>query len=254
MRHDRDAGGEPGILEEKARLREAIWSRLEEEGVDRFPGARGRIPNFTGAEAAADRLADTDAWRSASTVKANPDSPQWPVRQRALEAGKRVFMAVPRLAGEDPFFLLDPDELEVSPREASSIKGASRHGRTVPVEALEPVDLVVSGCVAADPAGARLGKGGGFSDLEYAVAAEAGLVQPATPVATTVHELQLLAAGEIPLVDHDVRLDLVATPDRVVRTEVSRDGHPGIDWKELTEEKIRAIPLLQRLRRAREGA
>lgn len=254
MRHDRDAGGDPEVLERKARLREAVWSRLEEEGVDRFPGARGRIPNFTGAEEAAERLASTGAWRSAATLKANPDSPQWPVRQRALEAGKRVFMAVPRLAEEDPFFLLDPAELEVSPRKASSIKGASRHGRTVPIEALEPVDLVVSGCVAADPAGARLGKGGGFSDLEYAVAAEAGLVEPSTPVATTVHGLQLLEEGEIPVTDHDVRLDLVVTPGRVVRTEVSRDRPPGIDWEELTEEKIRAIPLLQRLRRDREGS
>lgn len=253
MGHDRDAGGDPETLERKARLRAKIWSRLEEEGVDRFPGARGRIPNFAGAEAAAERLTATDAWRSATTVKANPDAPQWPVRQRALEAGMRVFMAVPRLAEEDPFFLLDPEELAVPPRKASSIKGASRHGRTVPVEALEPVDLVVSGCVAADPAGGRLGKGGGFSDLEYAVAAEAGLVRPATPVATTVHGLQLVAEGEIPMVDHDVRLDLVVTPDRVVRTEVSRNRHPGIDWEELKEEKIRAIPLLQRLRRDRKG-
>jgi 5-formyltetrahydrofolate cyclo-ligase len=31
-------------------------------------------------------------------VKANPDSAQWPVRQRALEDGKTVYMAVPRPA------------------------------------------------------------------------------------------------------------------------------------------------------------
>jgi 5-formyltetrahydrofolate cyclo-ligase len=35
-------------------------------------------------------------------VKANPDSAQWPVRQRALEDGKTVYMAVPRLAGREP--------------------------------------------------------------------------------------------------------------------------------------------------------
>ncbi len=43
----------------------------------------------------------------AATLKANPDSPQWPVRQRALEDGKLLFMAVPRLAEPEPFFLLD---------------------------------------------------------------------------------------------------------------------------------------------------
>lgn len=34
---------------------------------------------------------------------ANPDSPEWPVRQRALEDGKVVYMAVPKLAEENPF-------------------------------------------------------------------------------------------------------------------------------------------------------
>jgi 5-formyltetrahydrofolate cyclo-ligase len=33
------------------------------------------------------------------------------VRQRALEDGKTVYMAVPRLAGPEPFFALDPDHL-----------------------------------------------------------------------------------------------------------------------------------------------
>lgn len=253
MRHDRDAGGDPEVLERKARLRDRVWTRFEEEGVERFPGARGRIPNFPGAEEAADRLRSTDAWRRAQAVKANPDSPQWPVRQRALEDGKRVYMAVPKLADEDPFFRLDPEELDVSPRSASSIKGASRHGRTVPVEGLEPVDLVVCGCVAADPAGARLGKGGGFSDLEYAVAAEAGLVDRDTPVATTIHPLQLLEEGEIPVASHDVRLDLVVAPGRALAPEVSRESPPGINWSVITEDKIRAIPLLQRLREEREA-
>lgn len=253
MGRHRDAGGDPELLERKARLRDRIWTRFEEEGEERFPGARGRIPNFTGAEEAAERLRSTDAWGAADTVKANPDSPQWPVRQRALEDGKRVYMAVPKLAGEDPFFLLDPEEVGASPRSATSIKGATRHGRTVPLEALQPIDLVVAGCVAADSGGARLGKGGGFADLEYAAAAEAGLVDAATPVVTTVHPLQLLEEGTIPTTAHDIPLDLVVTAEQTRRTEVSRDRLPGIDWGEITEEKIRAIPLLQRLRREREA-
>lgn len=222
---------------------------MQREGVSRFPGAEGRIPNFTGAEAAADRLRDTEAWRRAETVKANPDSPQWPVRQRALEDGKTVYMAVPRLADEQPFFLLDPDELAESPRKASSIKGASRNGRTVDVSDLEPVDLVVAGCVAVAPDGSRLGKGGGFSDLEFAVAWEAGLIGADTAVATTVHEVQVRDRDEIPVTDHDIRLDLIVTPDRVVECERRSDPPtPGIRWDELTDDKIESIPLLERLR------
>lgn len=222
---------------------------MKAAGVARFPGAEGRIPNFTGAEAAAGRLRETDRWQRAATVKSNPDSPQWPVRQRALEDAKTLYMAVPRLAEDNPFFLLDPDELADSPRQASSIKGASRSARTVDIDELDPVDLVVTGCVAVSEDGARLGKGGGFSDLEYAVAWEAGLVGPDTVVVTTVHELQVRAPGEIPVTAHDLRLDLVVTPDRVIECEHrGARPEPGVRWEELTEEKIEAIPLLGRLR------
>jgi 5-formyltetrahydrofolate cyclo-ligase len=247
-RHDADAGGDPELLARKAALRAEVWDRLEAGGVARFPGPRHRISNFVGAEAAAERLRDLPLWRTARTVKANPDSPQWPVRQRALEDGKTVYMAVPRLAEDDPFFLLDPDHLADTPRRSSSIKGASASARTVAVERLEPVDLVVTGCVAVTEDGVRLGKGGGFADLEFALASEAGLIGPRTLVVTTVHELQVLPAGAIPAADHDVRVDVIVTPDRVI--EVPRDrprpeGH--IRWDDLTPDKIAAIPLLSRL-------
>jgi 5-formyltetrahydrofolate cyclo-ligase len=193
-------------------------------------------------------LATTPEWEAAATVKANPDSPQWPVRQRALEDGKTVYMAVPRLAEERPFFLLDPAHLADSPRAASSIKGASKSAQTVDLDQLQPVDLVVAGSVAVGEDGARLGKGGGFSDLEFAVAWAAGLIGPDTVVATTVHERQLLPPGRIPTTAHDAWVNLIVTPDRVIRAPRHRATAPGIRWEELTEEKILAIPLLGRLR------
>jgi 5-formyltetrahydrofolate cyclo-ligase len=249
-RHDHDAGGDPATLETKAALREEAWAAIRAAGATRFPGPEHRIPNFVGAEAAAERLRGTEAWRRAATIKANPDSPQLPVRQRALEDGKVVFMAVPRLAEPSPFFLLDPDRLTVAPRKAASIKGAGVHGVPVDVDDLEPVDLVISGCVAVDDDGARLGKGGGFSDLEHAIAWEAGLIGPETVVATTVHEAQVLDVGRIPMTDHDVRLDLIATPERVVEVpRRARSSHrPGLRWEELTDDKVAAIPLLTALR------
>ncbi|HEX5588392.1 MAG TPA: 5-formyltetrahydrofolate cyclo-ligase [Acidimicrobiia bacterium] len=248
-RHDHDAGGDDALLAAKARLRADVWSELDVPGVARFPKPANRIPNFVGAEAAARRLADTDEWAAATTLKANPDSPQWPVRQRALVDGKLLYMAVPRLAEHDPFFLIDPAELVDSARAASSIKGASRSARTVDVDELEPVDLVVTGCVAVDASGARLGKGGGFSDLELAVAAEAGLVDAHTVVVTTVHELQVLDPGTIPTTAHDIHVDVVVTPDRVVRCPRPASwALPRLAWDELTDAKIAAIPLLQRRR------
>ncbi len=252
-RHDHDAGGDADVLELKAAIREDTWARMGVAGVARFPRPDGRIPNFVGAEAAADRLRELDGWVAAGTVKSNPDSPQWPVRQRALEDGKTVYMAVPRLAEADPFFLLDPEDLADTPRKASSIKGASRSARTVSVDELSPVDLVVTGCVAVDETGARLGKGGGFSDLEYALAATAGLIGPGTIVVTTVHERQVREPGEIPVTDHDIALDVIVTPERVIRCPRSDRRPDRIDWDALTEEKIASIPLLGRLREEATG-
>ena len=160
-------------------------------------------------------------------------------------------MAVPRLAEPEPFFLLDPEHLSGSAREASSIKGASKSARPVGLDDLSPVDVVVAGTVAAGLDGTRLGKGGGFSDLEFAVASEAGLIGPETMVVTTVHEVQVLPAGEIPTIDHDVRLDLIVTPERVIEIPHRKRPPARVRWDELTEEKIAAIPLLARLRENR---
>jgi 5-formyltetrahydrofolate cyclo-ligase len=245
-RHDRDAGGPADVLAAKAALRQEVWSAMRAARVARFPGAEGRIPNFSGAEAAAERLRALPAWQAAETLKANPDSAQLPVRQRALEDGKTVYMAVPRLAEKEPFFALDPGHLSESPRKAASISGAARSARRVALAELSRVGLVVMGCVAVGEDGARLGKGGGFADLEFALATAAGLIGPDTVSITTVHEIQVRAAGEIPLTDHDVLVDFIVTPERVIdcRPRHGPRPLPGIRWEDLTEEKIAAIPLL----------
>lgn len=234
------------MLAAKAALRQEVWSAMRAARVARFPGAEGRIPNFSGAEAAAERLRTLPAWQAAETLKANPDSAQLPVRQRALEDGKTVYMAVPRLAEKEPFFALDPGHLSESPRKAASISGAARSARRVALAELSQVDLVVMGCVAVGEDGARLGKGGGFADLEFALATAAGLIGPDTVSVTTVHEIQVRAAGEIPLTDHDVLVDFIVTPERVIdcRPRHGPRPLPGIRWEDLTEEKIAAIPLL----------
>ena len=244
--HDRDAGGAADVLAAKAALRQEVWGAMRAAKVARFPGAAGRIPNFSGAEAAAERLRGTAEWRATRALKANPDSAQLPVRQRALEDGKTVYMAVPRLSEPEPFFALDPDHLAEPPRAAASISGAARSARRVTLDELTPVDLVVMGCVAAGEDGARLGKGGGFADLEYALASSAGLIGPLTLCVTTVHELQVRPAGTIPLTDHDVPVDLIVTPDRIIDCRPRRGPRPraGIRWADLTEAKIAAIPLL----------
>ena len=102
---------------------------MDREGVSRFPGAEGRIPNFAGARLAAEKLAGHRLWKRARTIKANPDSPQTHARRTALEEGKTLIMAVPRLRDPHPFRVLEPKRLsKAAMKEAATIKGALKHG------------------------------------------------------------------------------------------------------------------------------
>ena len=230
---------------DKQGIREAVWSRFEESGEALFPGARARIPNFRGAAAAADRLAETPEWRRARTIKCNPDAPQRPVRLRALREGKIVYMAVPRLREKKCFWKLDPSRIARKDfAAAATISGASRFGRSVHPRELPHVDLVVAGSVAVNRDGARIGKGGGYSDLEYAIGREFGVIDGSTRIATTVHPLQLLEV-DLPVTDHDFLLDLIATSEELLRPRRGKRRQPrGMLPEHLTPEIRRDVPVL----------
>jgi hypothetical protein len=111
----------------KQEARHRTWALLEQEGAVKPPGtAVGKIPNFLGAEAAAEQLATQPLWQTARVLKANPDKAQRAVRAKALAEGKVLYVAVPRLADDLPFYLLDPEDLCGSPWEAASKEGAAR--------------------------------------------------------------------------------------------------------------------------------
>jgi 5-formyltetrahydrofolate cyclo-ligase len=61
----------------KWKLRKRIWDYMEENDIARFPRpVHHRIPNFVGADKAAERLAELPEFLSASMIKTNPDTPQ----------------------------------------------------------------------------------------------------------------------------------------------------------------------------------
>jgi len=238
-------------LRGKSEIRDHVWALLTERRVGRFPlPLHDRIPNFAGAEDAARRLADVPEWQAARRIKCNPDAPQRPVRLTALRQGKTVVMAVPRLRAERCFLRLDPKALQGRLAQAATIKGASTLGVPVLAREIGYIDLVVAGSVAVDETGARLGKGGGYSDLEFALARSLGLVDDDTPVVTTVHELQVVDQA-IPMTPHDVPLDLIVTPDRVIRVRRRRKKPTAIYWKELSDEQLAEMPALAQIAPAR---
>lgn len=236
---------------DKETIRERMWDALESSGEARFPfPPHGRIPNFAGADEAARRLTETAAWQRAGTIKANPDAPQLPIRRAALRAGKTIYMAVPRLRDERCFYELDPDKLD-NIDSAPTVSHVADHARQVGPDAVPQIDLVISGSVAVTKDGARIGKGEGYSDLEFAVLAELDLVNDETTIATTVHELQVVGspdgavdAVEVPVDTHDVPMDYVVTPERIIETETPYARSTGVDWDALSAEQIKKIPVL----------
>ncbi len=230
------------VNREKQRVRERVWNVLDTGGATYDATAHGRIPNFVGSSAAAAALGELASWKHARVIKAVPDKAQLPVRALALSEGKTVFMAVPRLADPAPFYLLDPSALTVPPAEAAAGRVAADIAPKVGVDALRAVDVVVLGSVAVNRAGVRVGKGAGYSDLEFALLTEAGLIGDHTTVVTTVHGLQVLDE-ELPATTHDVGVDVIVTPEEIINCS-SPHRPSGLVWEHLDAQKIASIPVL----------
>lgn len=240
-----------GYHPDKDQLRGEIWSLLKEQGVairDPF----GHIPNFIGAKEAADQLTTLPIWQQAKAIKCNPDSPQVPVRLRALQAGKCLYMAVPRLTRTRCFVELTTEDLQqrnIPLEEAAIAKKALTYGRLVSFEEMQPIDLVMVGCVAVTRNGGRTGKGAGFADLELAMLKEFGLVQSDTPIVTTVHPLQIVEDSRLPMQVHDWALSWIITAEEVIETKTTYPQPVGLDWDAIRPEQFKKIPILQQLRR-----
>lgn len=237
---------EPSVSTIKNKLRHEIWKHLEEHNLARFPRpVYNRIPNFVGAEKAAIRIRELKEFTKADVVKVNPDAPQAYVRQIVVEEGKTLLMPTPRISAG--FLRLDSKRIPKQMiRKAISISGAFKIGQRIPVSKLPTVDLVVAGSVAVSLEGGRIGKGEGYSEIEYGVLRESGLVDDHVKIATTVHDCQLV--GAFPIERHDLPVDYVLTPTKLYETKTRLPRPKGIYWELVTPEMLRKIPILEELR------
>ncbi|CAH2067630.1 unnamed protein product [Thlaspi arvense] len=233
-------------------IRKKMWDLMEARNYSMNPRpVHHRIPNFVGASAAAAKLADLDAFRMAEVVKVNPDSPQKQIRFLTLSGEKKLLTPQPRL--RTGFFsvvesgLLKPERII----EACTSVGVAKYGRAIGLDEKIKVDLIVLGSVAVNPqTGARLGKGEGFAELEYGMLRYMGAIDDSTPVVTTVHECQLV--DDIPLEKlavHDVPVDIICTPTRVIFTNTPIPKPQGIYWDKLSPEKLQQIRIVRELKK-----
>ena len=199
------------VKKAKKLLRKEIWTKLETNGVARFPlPCYGRIPNFAGSEKAAEKVRFLKEWKNAKVVFANPDFAQRKVREYALLDGKILVMASPRL--KRGYVVVDPKNVKGIENFASTIRGALKYGKMVNLQEIPKPDLIVEGSVAVDMRGHRLGKGHGYGDVEIeALKRMFGEIL----VATTVHDIQVVDA--VPFEERNEKVSLIVTPTKIIR-------------------------------------
>jgi len=188
-----------------------VWQLMKKKGIARFPKPIfHRMPNFVGAEKAAQKLRELPEYKVSEIAFCAPDSPQRPVREMTLKDGKTLVMATPRL--KHGFLIVAPETTAGKERVASTIKGAFKFGKETTT--FPGPDIIVTGSVAVDKDGNRLGKGHGYGDQEAKMIKEKfGTV----PVVTTIHDVQLVEYA--PSTSHDEKVDIIVTPTKIIRTK-----------------------------------
>ena len=229
---------------DKQAAREHVWERLDREKLAAYPfPPRGRIPNFKGAAEAARNLLTLEPWASAKRIKVNPDSPQRPLRRLLLERRVEVYVATPKLAGG--FLLLDPKQIPPDAyAKAAARANWEKYATPVALDDFPRMDGIVAGSVAVTREGRRAGKGAGYSDLEFAILRELG--HPPVPVATTVHDAQLVTSFPTEAIDQP--LAAIATPTAGWLTGADPTAAPaGIDWSRIDDDALEAMPPLREI-------
>lgn len=235
----------------KQSVREEVWEFLEKNNIAKFPRpVNKRIPNFEGASQACDNLPGLEAFKTAQTVKVNPDKPQEQARFLVLEGGKTLVVTpLRRSARKNVLHRMEPpqDASDKDLRLCSRYQGVKEFSVPVGFESKVHVDLVVVGCVAASKSGLRVGKGEGFADLEWAMMASMGAVNENTVVVASCHDCQVLDMPDTLFGSHDLTVDYILTPTQVIKCD-KRPKPTQIIWSLLSEEKLERIPILKKLR------
>ena len=93
-------------------------------------------------------------------------------------------------------------------------------GGAMGAESLTEADLIVIPALAASSDGARLGQGGGWYDRALIHR------RPGVPVVAVIFDDEVLDPGEIPTEAHDVPIDMIVTPTRMIATDIQQRLFP----------------------------
>ena len=210
-------------------LREQVWQAVDAFVTGPKP-VKGRIPNFNGAKEAARNLTTTKEFKRAKVIKVHPSLNATSLREYVLRSGK--ILLVPPLPGHDfLYYRVNPEDVRNEKYNwAAQKRGFNRIGICLQLKDIPKIDLFVTAATVVSAEGCRAGKGKGYGEVEWAICHEIGLVDASTPVATLVHDVQVVDSTKF-TVDmmecHDLPVDIIATPTKLIRCQPlnRKDGH-----------------------------
>jgi len=233
--------------------KEQLWSGLQSVAI---PDARFHhrfsefIPDFAGSGLAMDALCSLPPYQSARHVFVTPDNSLTELRRRLLLAGVSLVVSSYNMARG--FYLLRPGAVPPGHELYGAWpEGLAHFGERLDLKTLSSLgrfDLVVTGASAVATSGVRFGRGHGFFDLEWRIFSDMGLVDNHTPLATVVHDLQVLEKKLFPSPD-DVLVDWICTPTRTLSVQRATARPRRVQWRDISPEHIQANPALAELAR-----
>lgn len=181
-------------------------------------------------------------------IKVNIDRGQEPVKLEVIKADKNLFVPPSKEASIPSLFtkVVCPEGLELADqRKYVRLQGSPESKTEVGIDTEIKLDMYVVGSVAVSKKGQRIGKGHGYVDLDFGILTKLGVITKDTVVVTTVHDVQVY--DDLPeelFQKYDLPLDIIVTPEEVIRVEKRLPRPTGIEWSLLSQRRVNLIPAL----------
>jgi 5-formyltetrahydrofolate cyclo-ligase len=247
----RAEAGRGTFVDKRSQVRRIVSARLTQVAVpdSRFDLDVSRfVPDFENSSRCDDYVRALDAYRDASTVFIAPDNCLERMRRLALDDGKTV--VVPTYGMRRGIVRLRPRGVRKADRDlAATLDGLERFGERLSLSDLAaspPIDVMITGAIAVTAAGAHVGGGQAYLDLEWAILAELNLVAASTPVVAVVHSCQVIEADLAPG-RFDVTVDVIVTPDACRETGRPYARPAGISWDQIDADPLARVAYLAEL-------
>lgn len=244
----------------KRSIRLETWQRIKDQKLSplrRF-SVFNKIPNYIGADKAAELLAATDEFKKANKIKVNIDLAQEPVKVEVIKAHKTLFVP-PAQKSSNVYAKIkncNPDEVDLATqKKIIKLQGDEDTFEEIDINGIEKLDMVVVGSCAVSRQGHRIGKGNGYVDLDIGILTYLGVITKDTLIVTTVHDVQVYdTLPENLFQSYDLPLDMIVTPTEVIRVSKRLRRPEGIEWKLLSSRRLEIVPVLKCIKEREEKA